>query len=93
MNHHRIEHWSASAVRNVAVLVGFAAALLLPASALAQVPNVLGLYRGFSQSDIDPRLHPSMALTVDSQRGSDFFGTLLMGAPGDSCRSRSRGSW
>jgi hypothetical protein len=72
-----------SVARDFAVLAALVVTQLLPAQALAQaVPNVLGLYRGFSQSDLDPRLHPMMELTVDRQRGSDFSGTLLMGAPG-----------
>ncbi len=77
-----MNHLRASAVRNIAVLVGLAAVLLLPASALA-VPNVLGLYRGFSQSDNDPRLHPRMELMVSRQDDKgNFFGTLQMGTPG-----------
>jgi hypothetical protein len=64
--------------------VGLVAGLLVPASALAQAPApaVVGVYRGFSQSEIDPRLRPMMELRVERQAGEDFFGTLLMGAPG-----------
>lgn len=70
------------AARDTIALLGLAVALLLPPLAPAQgVSDVLGLYRGFAQSNIDPTIHPSMELTVDRQDGSDFFGTLLMGAP------------
>jgi hypothetical protein len=59
-------------------------ALLLPALALAasHIDDVAGDYRGFSQSNFDPRNHPVMELTVTRQDGPDFFGFVEMGAPG-----------
>lgn len=88
MKCHRVASGGASPVRTVVVLAGLLVlALLWPAQALAQAPppplNLLGDYRGFSQSDVDPRNHPSMALTVDRQdEKGNFFGTLEMGVPG-----------
>lgn len=85
----RRNHWIGGAMMTLSAwrmaLAVLGAALLLPASALGQseVPNVLGLYRGFSQSDIDPSVHPRVELRVDRQVGSAFDGTLLMGAPGE----------
>jgi hypothetical protein len=61
----------------VGLAVGLAGALLLPA-ALAQpaIPNVLGVYRGFAQSDADPGKHSSITMTLDSQRDSRFTGVV-----------------
>jgi hypothetical protein len=60
---------------------GLAAALFLPSAALAQAPSLLGVYRGFLQSDIPPHSTASVGLTVDQQSGQRFGGTLRIETP------------